>query len=170
MLPTDQPVTASQTIHVDHIAPVTVEGIMVTVRSMLRILIRGLTHRGTRHLAVATVVVVPMVLATALPASGQDVRPYDDRMLRLSEILGAVHYLRELCGANDGQIWRNYMRELMDSEGGSALRKARMTRSFNNGYRSFSRSYTVCSPSAETAIARFIAEGAQLTDNLIKTP
>ena len=28
-----------------------------------------------------------------------DDRPYDNKLLRLSEILGAVHYLRELCGA-----------------------------------------------------------------------
>ena len=81
-------------------------------------------------------------LATSLPAAAQpsggpDTRPYDERLLRLSEILGAVHYLRELCGSNDGQAWRDRMRELMDAEGSSALRRAKLTRSFNNGYRSY---------------------------------
>ena len=38
--------------------------------------------------------------ATALRA--QDAKPYDDQLMRLAEILGAVHYLRELCSANDG--------------------------------------------------------------------
>jgi uncharacterized protein (TIGR02301 family) len=89
--------------------------------------------------------------------------------MRLCEILGAVHYLRELCGADDGQLWRDRMRELMDSEGSSALRRARLTRSFNNGYRSYSRTYNTCSASAQTAINRFLAEGAEIAANLVKT-
>ncbi len=40
------------------------------------------------------------MLAAAPAARAQDARPYDDKLMRLSEILGAVHYLRELCGAN----------------------------------------------------------------------
>ena len=75
-----------------------------------------------------------------------DTRPYDDKLMRLSEILGAVHYLRELCGSNDGQLWRDRMRELMDTEGSTALRRAKLTRSFNNGYRSYSRTYNSCTP------------------------
>jgi uncharacterized protein (TIGR02301 family) len=74
-----------------------------------------------------------------------------------------------LCGANDGQTWRERMKELMDTEGSSALRRARLTRSFNNGYRSYSRTYSSCSPSAQTAIARFLAEGAEIAESLAKT-
>lgn len=97
-----------------------------------------------------------------------DSRPYDDKLLRLSEILGAVHYLRELCGASEGQVWRDRMRELMDAEGSSALRRAKLTQSFNNGYRSYSRTYNTCTPSARTAISRFLSEGADLADALTK--
>ena len=51
------------------------------------------------------------------------------------------------CAAsNDGQAWRDRMRELMDAEGSSALRRAKLTRSFNNGYRSYSRTYNACTP------------------------
>ena len=111
--------------------------------------------------------------AATVPARAQgtssDTKPYDDKLMRLSEILGAVHYLRELCGANDGQKWRDQMRELMDTEGSSALRRARLTRSFNNGYRSYSRTYNVCSQSAQTAITRFLAEGADIAESLAKT-
>jgi len=101
--------------------------------------------------------------------ASSDTKPYDDKLMRLSEILGAVHYLRELCGANDGQKWRDQMRELMDTEGSSALRRAKLTRSFNNGYRSYSRTYNVCSQSAQTAIARFLTEGAEIAESLVKT-
>lgn len=106
--------------------------------------------------------------AAAMPAFAVDNKPYDDRLFRLTEILGAVHYLRELCSANDGQLWRDQMKQLMDAEGSSALRRARLTRSFNQGYRSYSRTYTTCTPSAQTAIERFIAEGAQISDALVK--
>jgi uncharacterized protein (TIGR02301 family) len=108
---------------------------------------------------------------THLAAQGvaTDTRPYDDKLMRLCEILGAVHYLRELCGANEGQVWRDRMKELIDSEGTSALRRARLTRSFNNGYRSYSRTYNTCSASAQTAINRFMAEGSEIAANLAKT-
>jgi uncharacterized protein (TIGR02301 family) len=106
--------------------------------------------------------------AMAQPSGASDTRPYDERLLRLSEILGAVHYLRELCGANEGQAWRDRMRELMDAEGSSALRRAKLTRSFNNGYRSYSRTYNACTPSAQTAITRFLTEGSEIADGLMK--
>jgi uncharacterized protein (TIGR02301 family) len=116
-----------------------------------------------------------LTAATATGAVGQialgaaDSKPYDERLMRLSEILGAVHYLRELCGANDGQVWRDRMKELMDSEGSTALRRAKLTRSFNSGYRSYSRTYNSCTPSAQTAINRFLAEGSEIADGLIKS-
>ena len=97
-----------------------------------------------------------------------DAKPYDDKLLRLSELLGAVHYLRELCGANDGQLWRDRMKELMDAEGSSALRRAKLTRSFNQGYYSYSRTYKQCTPSAQTAITRFLTEAAQISETLLR--
>jgi uncharacterized protein (TIGR02301 family) len=121
-------------------------------------------------------VLVAVAIAGAVSAAGpvgqgptSDTKPYDDKLMRLSEILGAVHYLRELCGANDGQKWRDQMRELMDTEGSTALRRARLTRSFNNGYRAYSRTYSACSQSAQTAITRFLSEGAEIADSLAKT-
>jgi len=131
----------------------------------------GGPRRGVVLLA-AMVALAVMAAASAAWAQGgpsSDAKPYDDRLMRLSEILGAVHYLRELCGANDGQKWRDQMRELMDTEGSSALRRAKLTRSFNNGYRSYSRTYNVCSQSAQTAITRFLAEGADIAESLAKT-
>ena len=60
-------------------------------------------------------------------------------------------------------------KELMDTEGSSALRRAKLTRSFNNGYRSYSRTYNSCTPSAQTAISRFLTEGAEIADALMKS-
>jgi uncharacterized protein (TIGR02301 family) len=61
------------------------------------------------------------------------------------------------------------MKELMDAEGSTALRRAKLTRSFNNGYRSYNRTYNSCTPSAQTAITRFLAEGTEIAEALIKS-
>lgn len=118
--------------------------------------------------ALRLILLACLLLLPAGGASAQDSRPYDDKLLRLSEILGAVHYLRELCGADEGQLWRDRMRELIESEGTSALRRARLTRSFNRGYQGYSRTYRTCTPSAETAVKRFFAEATQLADELMR--
>ena len=103
-----------------------------------------------------------------VPKPPPDAKPYDEKLVRLSEILGAVHYLRELCGQSDGQQWRERMREILDADGGSALRKAMLTRGFNNGYRSYGRTYQSCTPTAQSAIGKYLAEGAQIADGLVK--
>lgn len=119
---------------------------------------------------IASVIAIGFCAIAAAPSPAAPAnKPYDDKLLRLSEILGAVHYLRELCGANEGQYWRDRMRDLTMSEGYSALRKAKLARAFNQGYRSYSRTYTTCSPSAQTAITRFLHEGSELSDDLVKS-
>jgi uncharacterized protein (TIGR02301 family) len=108
------------------------------------------------------------VVACGPALAASDSKPYDDRLMRLSEILGAIHYLRELCGANEGQYWSDRMHDLMTAEGSTALRRAKLTRAFNQGYRSYSRTYNTCSPSAQTAISRFLSEGSDLSDGMLK--
>lgn len=122
---------------------------------------------------------LPALFAAALAAAvsngvsaqtfNLETRPYDERLLRLSEVLGAIHFLRELCGGNDGMIWRDRMTELMSAEGSTPQRRARLTRAFNTGYRSYSRTYSTCTPSAQTAINRFLAEGTEIADALAKS-
>ena len=134
------------------------------------------THRprlgATRHRWLATTAAILLggsLLAQPLRAQDAEPKPYDDKLTRLAEVLGAVHYLRELCGSNEGQLWRDRMRELLDGEGYTDLRRAKLTRSFNSGYRSYSRTYQTCTPTAQTAISRFLAEGVQIADGLVKT-
>ena len=128
---------------------------------------------SARRLAV-WLVAATVAMGCAAPVAAQtaasDQKPYDDKLLRLSEVLGAIHFLRELCGSNDGMLWRDRMVELMNSEGSSALRRVKLTRAFNSGYRSYSRTYTNCTPTAQGAINKFMAEGAGIADDLVKLP
>ena len=84
-------------------------------------------------------------------------------MRRIGEILGALHYLRPLCGANDGLIWRDKMRDLIEAEGGPPDRRERLAGAFNEGYNGFQLTYRTCTPSADLAVRRYLEEGAKLT-------
>ncbi len=105
--------------------------------------------------------------APAPHAAGPDDRPYDAQLFRLAEILGTVHYLRELCGANEGQVWREHMREIVNAEGTNALRRAKLVESFNRGYRDYSRTYRACTQPALVAIQRFMDQGSTIAETLV---
>ena len=107
---------------------------------------------------------VPL-LALALacaPARAQPAAPFDVNLQRLAEIMGALHYLRGLCGANDGQKWRNEVQALIDAEAPSGDRRNRMIASFNRGYRGFQQTYRTCTPAADLAIRRYLDEGSRI--------
>lgn len=103
-----------------------------------------------------------------LAQSAGDDRPYDAKLMRLSEILGAIHYLRELCGADEGQLWRDQMKEILRTEGTSAIRRAKLVQEFNKGYRGYRRTYRSCTESAQLAVDRFMEEGAKLSNVMIR--
>ena len=98
-----------------------------------------------------------------------DDRPYDTKLLRLAEILGSIHYLRELCGAQEGQLWRSQMRDILKHEGTTAVRRAKLVSSFNDGYRGYRRTYRSCTPSATLATTRFSTEGARIAAALAQS-
>jgi uncharacterized protein (TIGR02301 family) len=88
--------------------------------------------------------------------------PYDGDLQRLAEILGALHYLRRICGANEGQKWRNEMQALLDAETPSGDRRNRLQVRFNRGYRGFQQTYRTCTPAADLVIRRYLDEGAKI--------
>ncbi len=83
-------------------------------------------------------------------------------MQRLAEILGSLHYLRAVCGANEGQKWRNEMQALIDAEAPDGERRRKIVASFNRGYRGFQQTYRTCTPAADLAIRRYLDEGAKI--------
>jgi uncharacterized protein (TIGR02301 family) len=82
------------------------------------------------------------------------------------EILGTLHYLRGICGSNEGAKWRNEMQALIDAETPSGDRRARMIAGFNRGYNGFQQTYRSCTPAAAVAIRRYIEEGSKISRDL----
>ena len=94
------------------------------------------------------------------------VAPFDGDLQRLAEIMGALHYLRALCGANEGAKWRNEMQELIDAEAPSGERREKIVASFNRGYRGFQQTYRTCTPAADLAVRRYLEEGAKISRDI----
>lgn len=102
------------------------------------------------------------LLGPARAAEGD--APFDNDLMRLSEILGGLHYLRGLCNPNEGPKWRTQMQALLDAEApAGSPRRAHMMASFNRGYRGFQQSYRSCTPAADLAIRRYLDEGAKIS-------
>jgi uncharacterized protein (TIGR02301 family) len=101
------------------------------------------------------------------PVRAQDApAPFDNDLQRLAEILGTLHYLRGICGSNEGGKWRNEMQALIDAETPSGERRARMIAGFNRGYNGFQQTYRSCTPAAAVAIRRYIEEGSKISRDL----
>jgi len=108
-----------------------------------------------------------LVTCASLPAPAQDAAaPFDADLQRLSEILGTLHYLRGICGANEGAKWRNEMQALIDAETPSGERRTRMIAGFNRGYNGFQTTYRTCTPAADIAIRRYLEEGSKISRDL----
>jgi len=108
--------------------------------------------------------VFALLLCLAVPARADDTpAPFDNDLQRLAEILGALHYLRAVCGANEGQKWRDQMQSLIDAEAPDGDRRRKVVASFNRGYRGFEQTYRSCTPAADLAIRRYLEEGAKIS-------
>ncbi|UXS40899.1 TIGR02301 family protein [Agrobacterium tumefaciens] len=93
--------------------------------------------------------------------------PYDDKLARLSEILGAVQYLRTLCPSSGPEDWRKSMSDLLAADTASEPeRRQRMTAAFNRGYRSFAAIHTSCTRAAIMAEENYRNEGATLAQEI----
>ena len=91
---------------------------------------------------------------------------YEEQLLRLSEILGALSFLRQLCGEPDATGWRDEMSALLASERAAAERRSRLVGRFNHGFETFNAVYRSCTPSARLAISRYLAEGKALSSEV----
>jgi uncharacterized protein (TIGR02301 family) len=88
--------------------------------------------------------------------------PYERQLLRLSEILGALAWLTELCGDRPGEQWRKQMASLMEAEAASAGRRERLAGAYNRGFRGYGEMHRRCTPGAELIISRFLEEGGRI--------
>lgn len=83
---------------------------------------------------------------------------------QLAQVLGNAHYLRLLCSGRGDQSWREYMRLLLDREGGG--RRTDLIDAFNAGYRAGEERFPACTPGAQALESELKAQGLRLADTL----
>lgn len=91
---------------------------------------------------------------------------YENQMLRLAEILGSLHYLRELCNANEGQTWRDEMQAMIKAEQPVEQRKALLIAHFNRGFRGYREIYRECTLAAAEASNQYLKQGVRLASEI----
>jgi uncharacterized protein (TIGR02301 family) len=102
------------------------------------------------------------------PAPSDAAPPYEPQLLRLSELLGALAYLQDLCGRHQGDIWRVKMAALLDAEAKTPVRKERLAGAFNRGFRGYALTYRLCTPNAQAIISRFLEESGKIAHDVAR--
>jgi uncharacterized protein (TIGR02301 family) len=100
------------------------------------------------------------------PANADVAPPYEPQLLRLSELLGALSYLQDLCGKDQGEVWRGKMSALIDAEAKTPVRKERLAGAYNRGFKGYALTYRLCTPNAELIIKRFLNETAEIAHDV----
>jgi uncharacterized protein (TIGR02301 family) len=108
----------------------------------------------------------PPVKPPELAPPSEALPPYEPQLLRLAELMGALAYLRDLCGDSDSSAYHDKMASLLDADAKSQARKDRLAGAYNRSFRDYQISYRTCTPSAREIIERFLGETARLTTDL----
>lgn len=94
---------------------------------------------------------------------------YRADMVRLAEVLGAVHLLRERCGGREGQMWRRKMLEMLDIEASGKKERDMLVNHFNKSYYAMRVNHSRCSLRTISEMNAYIDEGAALSGRLART-
>ena len=104
----------------------------------------------------------PRPAGASAPPAAERPPPYEPQLLRLAGMMGALAYLRDLCGAGDGDKFRARMAGLLDAEGVSESRRDLLAGAYNQGFRDYETTYRICTPAAAEVINRYLSETARL--------
>jgi uncharacterized protein (TIGR02301 family) len=97
------------------------------------------------------------------PAATEPPPPYEPQLLRLAELMGALAYLRDLCGAHDADSYRAKMASLLEAEAKSEQRKEGLAGAYNRGFGEYGLFYRRCTPAAREIIGRYLDEAAKIS-------
>jgi len=133
------------------------------------------------QLAAGPLLALALLLAgTASAVNAQDAPPeeesaqpaeapppiYEPRLLRLAELLGALHFLRGLCEAGDAEAWKQDMEALIAAEAPGPQRQAKLVGRFNHGFETYHSVYRSCTPAAQESIALYLKESAEIAADI----
>lgn len=126
-------------------------------------MIRRMSRFGTGGLVSARMVLLGALLLAPLPASASQL---NDGLMRLAEILGSVHHLRDVCGANDGLLWRNKMIDMMNVAKLDPKQRKAMISHFNDAFYDARTRFPQCTSDAANRANALFDEAHRLAERL----
>jgi uncharacterized protein (TIGR02301 family) len=115
--------------------------------------------------APAPVAPAPVAPAPAAPAPAAPELPppaYERDLIRLSEILGALSVLHELCGDQASSEVRANMQALLDAEAQTPARREQLAGAYNRFARAYATTHRTCRDTSKAALERFLTDGASV--------
>lgn len=97
------------------------------------------------------------------PPAVEQGAPYEPELLRLSEVMGSLAYLRQLCEGREAGEWRTRMAALLDAEGTTPARRERLTAAYNRGFRAYAPMHRRCTDGSREAASRLAIDGEKLS-------
>jgi uncharacterized protein (TIGR02301 family) len=97
------------------------------------------------------------------PAPPRGEEWYRARRVELSEVLGGAHYLRIVCDGRGDQVWRDYMRGVIQRE---PQYNALLVEGYNRGYRNEEARFPVCDATTRQMEAELRARGLRVAQGL----
>ncbi|GAB5508743.1 MAG: TIGR02301 family protein [Hyphomicrobiales bacterium] len=121
-----------------------------------------LSSRIAASMALAALLAVSMPIFTA---QAQTQAQTDAALLDLSEILGALAHLEDICAKGDGS--RTDMEALLASEELTPVRQSVLIDSFNRGFRNVAVTHQRCTSASERLIERHHERGGEIISGLL---
>ena len=81
-------------------------------------------------------------------------------------MMGALAYLRDLCGAGDGEKFRDRMAALLDAEGTTEPRRGLLAGAYNQGFHDYQTNFRTCTPAADAIVSRYLSETARIASEI----
>lgn len=109
----------------------------------------------------------PPATQAPAPAPEPPAPVYEPLMLELSEIMGALSIMSDVCrkpgdSGPFGEAWRAKMAGLIDVEAQTAGMRERLAGAYNRGALTYRTTYRACTPAGRVALERLLADGARI--------
>jgi uncharacterized protein (TIGR02301 family) len=95
-------------------------------------------------------------------AADKALPPYEQKLRRLSSIIGALMYLDPLCNKSDATQWHNNMAAILKAENPDDVRNRQLTARFNQSYKTYAGTYTECNIQARRIVGLYRQEAQEL--------
>ena len=119
--------------------------------------------RNTIRPALIALVCCVCLSVSAASAQSDEQPPFEDDLLRLAEIIGALEYLHPLCARQKAGVWKVEMANLLDSVGADPARRARHIAHYNQAYARFTQLHRSCTEVTTKIVDIYEKEAIVLT-------